>query len=91
MAFALKLPKKIARQWAVKIRDRERVEPPHVTLLRKTRAWRLDLRTGQFMDKDPDPADVPPAVLRIIEVQWQVLCDAWDEMYPENPVEVFDD
>ena len=55
------------RQWAVKIRDRERVEPPHVTLLRKT------------------------LVLRIIEVQWQVLCDAWDEMYPENPVEVFDD
>ena len=27
---------------AVEIRDRERVEPPHVTILRRTQAWRLD-------------------------------------------------
>ena len=46
MTYSLRLPRKF-KQWKVKIRDRETVEPPHVTLLRKTQAWRIDLRTGE--------------------------------------------
>ena len=61
MAFALKLPRSLVRQWQVKIRDRERVEPPHVTIIRKTEAWRLALRTRQFLDREPDPAEIPQA------------------------------
>jgi hypothetical protein len=32
------------RGWRIKIRDRERIEPPHATVLFKTGAWRWGLR-----------------------------------------------
>lgn len=86
MAYSLKLPPQLEKQWAVKIRDRERVEPPHVTILRGKRAWRRDLRTGEFMDEEPDPKDVPEDLLKEVNDNWDVLCTKWDEMYPENPV-----
>jgi hypothetical protein len=64
MAFSLSLPAALVAQgWKAKIRDRERTEPPHVTVLQKTRAWRVDLRTGRFLDKEPDPNDVPKELL----------------------------
>jgi hypothetical protein len=72
MAYTLKLPPRLAKQWAVKIRDRERVEPPHVTVLRGTRARRIDLRTGDFMDAEPDSDDVPEAVLTGIQDNWEL-------------------
>jgi hypothetical protein len=86
MAFSLGLPPRLAKQWAVKIRDRERVEPPHVTILRGRRAWRWDLRTGEFMDAEPDPDDVPEELLKEVRGKWELLRARWDEMYPENPV-----
>jgi hypothetical protein len=86
MSYTLPLPAPLARHWTVKIRDRERVEPPHVTLLRGTRAWRLNLRTGAFMDDHPDPREVPKTLLEVVEARWAELCAAWDRMYPENPV-----
>src|SRR2546425_12809991 len=52
--FTLNLPEPWAsRGWKVKIRDRERLEPPHGTILQKTRAWRFDLRSDEFLDKKP--------------------------------------
>ncbi len=86
MVYSLKLPPQLAKQWAVKIRDRERVEPPHVTILRGRRAWRQDLRTGKFMDEEPDPNEVPEDLLKEVKDNWDVLCTTWDEMYPENRV-----
>jgi len=88
MPYALRLPKKF-KQWKVKIRDRETVEPPHVTALRKTQAWRIDLRTGEFMDSEPDPGEVPEALVKLIksEAVWQALREQWDSMYPHNPIE----
>jgi hypothetical protein len=86
MAYSLSLPPQLAKHWTVKIRDRERVEPPHVTLLRGTRAWRLDLRTGEFLDDEPDPRDVSKRLIETVRGHWQELCAAWDRMYPENPV-----
>jgi hypothetical protein len=54
VAYELELPKKLkAERWKVKIRDRERSEPPHVTILHKTRAWRIGLRSGSFLDREP--------------------------------------
>lgn len=70
----------------MKIRDRERVEPPHVTILWKTKAWRLGLRSDTFLDERPDPAEVPDALLDAIRGSWDELIAKWDEMYPENPV-----
>jgi len=52
-------------------------EPPHVTVIRGTDAWRINLRTGEFMDAKPDPSDVPNEVIGLIkeEESWQRLCD----------------
>ncbi|MCZ7586082.1 MAG: hypothetical protein M5R36_23695 [Deltaproteobacteria bacterium] len=70
----------------MKIRDRERVEPPHVTILYKTLAWRFGLRSEGFLDKVPEPGNVPIAVLDEIRANLPLLRTEWDRMYPENPV-----
>lgn len=87
MAFSLSLPPPFdAQGWKVKIRDRERSEPPHVTILHKHRAWRVDLRSGRFLDREPDPGEVPRGVLEHIAKNRELLRSTWDGMYPENPV-----
>ena len=89
MAFTFPLPNALRKaRWKVKIRDKETREPPHVTIIRGTDAWRIDLRTGEFMDGKPDPADVPGEIIALIKEEdaWQQLCDEWDAMYPDNPV-----
>jgi hypothetical protein len=72
--------------WRVKIRDDERVEPPHVTIIRKTRAWRLGLRTGEFLDREPPSREVPDNFRELVWENVVQLRTKWDEMYPENPV-----
>lgn len=78
MAFTLNLPEPWrSRGWKAKIRDRERLEPPHVTILQKARAWRFNLRSEAFLDKKPAPT---------IRSNLTLLRRAWDRMYPENPI-----
>jgi hypothetical protein len=51
MAFDLPLSRQLAKAgWKVKIRDKERLEEPHLTILKGTRCWRLSMRSGQFLD-----------------------------------------
>lgn len=89
MPFDLPLPPRLRKaRWKVKIREKETREPPHVTILRGTDAWRIDLRTGEFMDRLPDPGDVPEELIAYVlaDDNWRLLCDAWDAKYPNNPV-----
>ncbi len=89
MAYTLPLTAALQKaRWKVKIRDKETREPPHVTVIRGTDAWRIDLRTGAFMDDSPDPSEVPDELVALVESEanWQQLRDTWDEMYPDNPV-----
>jgi hypothetical protein len=87
MAFSLPLPPPFdAQGWKAKIRDRERSEPPHVTILHKRRAWRINLRTLRFLDCEPDPRQVPKQVLEHIGQNIDLLRKTWDDLYPENPV-----
>jgi hypothetical protein len=89
MAYTLPLTDALQKaRWKVKIRDKETREPPHVTIIRGTVAWRIDLRSAEFMDEVPDPSEVPEDLLDLIEdkATWQQLCDEWDQMYPSNPV-----
>ena len=89
MAFNLRLPDALRKaRWKVKIRDKETREPPHATIIRGTDAWRINLRTGQFMDAQLDPSDVPSEIIDLIreEGTWQRLRDEWDSMYPNNSV-----
>lgn len=89
MAYTLPLTAELKKKrWKAKIRDKETREPPHVTIIRGTDAWRIDLRTGAFMDDSPDPAEVPSDLIELVKIEetWRQLCDAWDQMYPNNPV-----
>ena len=64
MPVELALPGHLRRhKWKVKIREKERMEPPHVSIIRGTSTWRINLRTGEFMDKMPDPGEVPEELL----------------------------
>jgi hypothetical protein len=92
MAYSLPLSRRwTAQRWKAKIRDRERLEPPHVSLIRGTRTWRLGLRSGAFLDMEPDPAEVPPELVDELLAHSTELRAAWDAMYPDNPVEPPDD
>jgi hypothetical protein len=87
--FDLSLPQKFRQAgWKVKIRDKEIREHPHVTILRKTQCWRVNLRNGEFMDAEPDPDEVPKELVGHVmsEAVWGQLCDEWDKKYPQNPV-----
>lgn len=87
MAFELELPPLLSAQgWKVKIRDKERMEPPHVSILRKTDCWRYDLRTGGFLDDDPPPRKVPTQLMELVTTNLDLLRTTWDAMYPENPI-----
>ena len=87
MAFSLKLSAVLRKQlWKVKIRDRERLEYPHVSIMMKGKTWRYSLRGGTFLDKKPDPGDVPEGVVAAIEKGMAKLIGAWNKMYPKNPV-----
>ena len=87
MAYLFGVPGAFAQQgWKVKIRDRERNEPPHVTILFRTRAWRYGLRERAFLDREPPPREVPAEVIEAIRSQIDQIAAVWDQMYPKNPV-----
>ncbi len=74
------------RGWKLKIRDKERVEPPHVSLLHKTRCWRFGLRERAFLDGDPPKRDVPGRLFDELVARRDEFAEEWNELYPENPV-----
>lgn len=89
MPFSFPLPAALkSARWKIKIREKETREPPHVTILRGTDAWRINLRTGEFMDPSPDPSSVPTELLGLITAgaAWKLLQDEWDAKYPKNPI-----
>ena len=87
MAYELPLDDEIRKAgWKVKIRDRERLEPPHVTIFFKTNVWRLCLRTKQFLDEGGSWRQIDKKVREAIEADWKTLCQEWDKLYPGNPV-----
>jgi hypothetical protein len=88
MPHELPLPKKLKAQgWKVKIREKERVEPPHVTVIHKEDEWRIGLRDGRLLVPPGGRfKDIDPDVMQIIQVHWEQLRRAWDTMYPENPI-----
>lgn len=88
MPFDLPLPGRLkADGWKVKIREKERVEPPHVTVMHKADEWRLGLRDKRLLVPPGGRIrDIDPGVMQAIENGWERLKEAWDAKYPENPV-----
>ncbi len=87
------MPRKLkAEGWTVKIREKERVEPPHVTILHKADEWRLGLRDKRLLVPPGGRLrDIDAEVMRIIEEHWERLQEAWDEKYPDNPISSAED
>ena len=87
MPFNLKLAEAVSNgAWKVKIRDRERNEPPHVTVIHGTRSWRWGLREQAWLDKEPPGREVPSALVAFVVANLAQLVSVWDSKYPENPV-----
>jgi hypothetical protein len=86
--FELELPDGLSPEWKVKIREKERLEHPHVTIIRGTSSWRINLRDGGFMDNPPDPRLVPQDLLNYIKREdvWTRLVQEWNKKYPNNHV-----
>jgi hypothetical protein len=93
MPYELALSKKLkAEGWKVKIREKERVEPPHVTVIHNEDEWRIGLRDKQLLVPPGGRLkDIDSEVLRVIEVNWERLKEAWDAKYPENPISSAED
>jgi hypothetical protein len=87
MAFNLPLPRQLAKVgWKVKIRDKERLEEPHITIIKGTACWRLGLRSRMFLDEGCNWKDLPGQLRSVIEDKdnWERLSQAWDAEYPNN-------
>jgi hypothetical protein len=85
MPFDVPLPRKLKAE--VKIREKERVEPPHVTIMHKVDEWRLGLRDEQLLVPPGGRfKDIDPVVIQVIEEHWKALIAAWDAKHPQNPV-----
>jgi hypothetical protein len=69
------------------MREKERVEEPHATIVRGKQVWRFGLRSRAFLDVQPDPRHVPQELVEAILGAMDVLREEWDEAYPENRVE----
>jgi hypothetical protein len=92
MPTTIPLPPALANdRWKLKIRDRERLEPPHATVIRGRQSWRWDLRAQRFMDTDPPSSDVPADLVALLHAQHLDLVAAWNGTYPENPVDSQED
>ena len=88
MPYFHKLPSRFSGDgWKAKVFDKESgLEPPHVTLLRKTLKWRFDLRDLKFMDSDPPTRMVPKILIELLEADIARLREEWDKIHPKNPV-----
>ena len=87
MASVFDLPAQFhGAQWKLKIRDKERTEPPHVSVLKGSKCWRWGLRERAFLDRKPTPRDVPKELVTYLGKIHGEICAAWDRMCPHNPV-----
>lgn len=88
MPYDLPLPKKLkAEGWKVKIREKERVEAPHVTVMHQAVEWRVGPGDKELLSPPGGRIrDIDCAVIKLIEEHWDELIEVWDEKSPENPV-----
>ena len=92
MPFELKLPESQRRAgWKVKILEKERLEPPHATIIFGWKKWRLGLRDERFLDVGHSWKQIPDEVKSTVMDNLEDLRHAWDAKYPGNPVAGEDD
>lgn len=66
--------------------DNERTEEPHATIIWRRQRWRFGLRSGAFLDRRPDPREVPWEIVHALHQGADQLIAAWNALHPINPV-----
>jgi hypothetical protein len=60
--------------------------------MHKADEWRRGLRDKQLLVPPGGRIkDIDTAVMKIVEDNWELLREAWDEKYPENPISSAED
>ncbi len=94
MSYKVELTQPLSKQgWKVKIRDKERLEPPHVTIIFRKKEWRFSLRDSSFLvPPGGSMKDLPREIQQLLEGEFlEILRAEWDKLYPENPIRSEDD
>jgi hypothetical protein len=88
MPDPIEFPRNLKEQgWKAKIYNNERLEPPHLTLIRYRAVWRIGLRDWSFMDPPGGKwKDIDPNVAKFLEDNRKILRAYWDRLHPTNPV-----
>ncbi len=87
MPYELHLEPWASQGWKVKIFDVEGPEDPHVTIYRRASfRWRLNLRDGVLMDREPPARGLPKGLLAALLEHLDELRVEWDKRHPDNAV-----
>lgn len=88
MTYTLDLPPTLrANGWRVKIRNLERVEVPHITVLHREREWRLSLRDWSELPYSERRTALDAELWAHLQQKHAELVAAWDAKYATvNPV-----
>jgi hypothetical protein len=85
--YALQLEPWATQEWKVKIFDIEGPEDPHATIYRRASPrWRVNLRTGTLMDREPPAKGLPNGLLDAVLAHLDDLRLHWDRLHPKNPI-----
>jgi hypothetical protein len=87
MPYRLPMPANL-RGWSIKIYDKERLEPPHVTVIHGNCIWRICLRSRSLMDVEQPGCKMHKQVMSLLadEQNWKRLKQEWNSRYPINTV-----
>lgn len=87
MAFNPDLPLDLkSAGWKVKIRDKERLEEPHIANLKEPESsWRLSLLSKEFLHPGGNWREIDGGVRHAGEHNWMSLIKEWNRTYPGNP------
>lgn len=87
MPYKLPLPARLeGEEWKVKIFDNEIAEPPHATILKGPNKWRINLRSLEFMDKEPPARKVDSELVEYVRSKKDDLVREWNARFPHNQV-----
>jgi hypothetical protein len=76
--------------WKIRILSDEWREEPHFNFFRGIRCWRFGMRQRSFMDRHPDPREVPRELVKHALQNLWLLAAEWDRLHPHNPVGVIE-
>ncbi|MBS0267238.1 MAG: hypothetical protein JSS02_35265 [Planctomycetes bacterium] len=89
MPFSLPLTAALRKAgWQVKIYDAEGPDPPHVSIFRRGKKWRVSLLTGEFLYPGGTWREIDVDVRELIRREWVTLKIEWNKLHGKlNPID----